>query len=98
MNDLVYRLRLILGGVLAGDGVTDDTAAIQLAISDGGRCGANCGGSTVYPATVYFPSGTYIISSSIIMYYNTEMLGNVRPLYRPEILRCSLTRFSLQSP
>lgn len=61
-----------------GDGVTDDTAAIQRAMTDGGRCGANCGGSTIYPATLYFPSGTYIISSSIIMYYNTEMLGNVR--------------------
>ena len=63
----------------SGDGITDDTAAIQRAMVDGGRCGANCGGSTIHPATLYFPSGTYIISSSIIMYYNTEMLGNVSP-------------------
>lgn len=67
-----------------GDGVTDDTAAIQLAISDGGRCGANCGSSTIYPATVYFPSGTYLVSSSITQYFNTEMLGN--PLDLPTIL------------
>lgn len=60
-----------------GDGVTDDTAAIQKAMTDGGRCGANCGASTIHPATLYFPSGSYLISSSIIMYYNTEMLGNV---------------------
>ncbi|KAK1145845.1 hypothetical protein N8T08_003791 [Aspergillus melleus] len=59
-----------------GDGVTDDTAAINLAISDGGRCGADCGSSTIYPAFVYFPPGTYLVSSSIIQYYNTEFFGN----------------------
>lgn len=40
--------------------VTDDTAAINAAISDGNRCGfgGTCrGGSTVTPANVYFPSG-----------------------------------------
>jgi hypothetical protein len=59
-----------------GDGVTDDTAAIQLAISDGGRCGANCGSSTIYPETVYFPASTYLVSSSITQYFNTELIGN----------------------
>ncbi|KAF3911260.1 hypothetical protein AA313_de0203350 [Arthrobotrys entomopaga] len=59
-----------------GDGATDDTDAINLAISDGNRCGENCGSSTVKPALVYFPSGTYIISSPIIQYYNTQLVGN----------------------
>lgn len=67
-----------------GDGVTDDTAAINLAMTDGGRCGAGCPSSTKYPATIYFPSGTYLISTPIIQYYNTEMLGN--PLDRPKLL------------
>lgn len=42
-----------------GDGVTDDTFAINLAISSGNRCGFDgaCGGSTITPATVYFPAG-----------------------------------------
>jgi hypothetical protein len=60
-----------------GDGVTDDTAAINLAISSGGRCGANCGSSTVVPAVVFFPPGTYLVSGEIIMYYNTQLLGDV---------------------
>ena len=70
-----------------GDGSTDDTAAIQLAISSGGRCGANCNSSTIYPATVYFPSGTYLVSGSITQYYNTELLGN--PLALPTIVASS---------
>ncbi|KAJ5130998.1 Peptidoglycan-binding Lysin subgroup, partial [Penicillium bovifimosum] len=70
-----------------GDGVTDDTAAINLAVSDGGRCGAVCGSSTIYPAFVYFPPGTYLVSSPIIQYFNTEFFGN--PLDYPTILAAS---------
>ncbi|PWY72268.1 pectin lyase-like protein [Aspergillus heteromorphus CBS 117.55] len=70
-----------------GDGVSDDTAAINAAISDGGRCGQGCGSSTIYPAFVYFPSGTYLVSSSIIQYYNTEFYGN--PFDYPTILAAS---------
>jgi glucan 1,3-beta-glucosidase len=60
----------------AGDGITDDTAAINLAISSGGRCGPGCASSSTTPAIVYFPQGTYIISSSIIDYYYTQLVGN----------------------
>ncbi|KAJ5387333.1 hypothetical protein N7509_009874 [Penicillium cosmopolitanum] len=48
-----------------GDGVTDDTAAINKAIADGNRCGADCGSSTIYPAVVFFRR-----------YYNTQFLGD----------------------
>ncbi|KAL6401099.1 putative glucan 1,3-beta-glucosidase [Ilyonectria robusta] len=68
-----------------GDGKADDTDAINKAISSGGRCGGGtCTGSTIYPATVYFPPGTYKVSSSIIQYYNTEIIGN--PLDLPTII------------
>ncbi|XP_014555283.1 carbohydrate-binding module family 50 protein [Bipolaris victoriae FI3] len=70
-----------------GDGVTDDTAAINRAISDGNRCGANCGSSTIHPAVVFFPAGTYLVSSSIIQYYNTQLLGD--PIDVPTILAAS---------
>ncbi|KAI1278523.1 exo-1,3-beta-D-glucanase [Xylaria sp. FL0933] len=63
-----------------GDGITDDTAAINSAIKDQGRCGSNCGSSTVKPAIVYFPSGTFLVSSPIIAYYNTQMIGNALSL------------------
>lgn len=43
-----------------GDGVTDDTAAIQQAIAAGNRCGRGCASSTTTPAVVYFPAGTQI--------------------------------------
>ena len=58
-----------------GDGVTDDTAAIQRAVTQGNRCGPSaCESSTNTPAIVYFPHGTYLISSSIIDYYYTQVL------------------------
>lgn len=60
-----------------GDGSTDDTAAIQAAISDGGRTGpASNETSTKTPAVVYFPAGTYVISAPIIDYYFTQLIGN----------------------
>ncbi len=52
-----------------GDGVTDDTAAINSAaahMSGRGspiRCDSKCGSTTVLGAVVYFPPGTYLISS-----------------------------------
>ncbi|KAI9711971.1 MAG: hypothetical protein M1820_001679 [Bogoriella megaspora] len=60
-----------------GDGSTDDTAAINLAIKSGGRCAPGvCGSSTTTPATVYFPCGTYVVSASIVDYYYTNLIGN----------------------
>jgi glucan 1,3-beta-glucosidase len=57
-----------------GDGRTDDTAAIQRAITEGNRCTPGfCESSTITPALVYFPGGTYVISSSIIDYYYTQV-------------------------
>lgn len=57
-----------------GDGLTDDTAAIQRAISDGNRCVPGlCQSTTRTPAVVYFPGGTYLISASIIDYYYTQV-------------------------
>lgn len=41
-----------------GDGLHDDSAAINAAIQAGNRCGQGCQGSSVTPALVYFPSGT----------------------------------------
>lgn len=59
-----------------GDGVTDDTAAINKAASDGNRCGSSCGSSTTLGALVYFPPGRYLVSSPIIQYYYTQFVGD----------------------
>ncbi|KAI6082984.1 glycoside hydrolase family 55 protein [Hypoxylon rubiginosum] len=60
-----------------GDGTTDDTAAINKAISDGSRCApGSCSSSSTTNAVVYFPAGTYLVSSSIIDYYATILVGN----------------------
>ncbi|KAL6234521.1 hypothetical protein BDW75DRAFT_241027 [Aspergillus navahoensis] len=86
-QDAVFVATRSLGSYCARGGPTDDTVAINKAISDGGRCGANCGSSTIYPAVVYFPPGTYLVSSSIIQYYNTQFLGD--PVTVPTILAAS---------
>jgi len=59
-----------------GDGSTDDTVAINNAITAGNRCGSGCDSSTVTPALVYFPPGTYLVSSRIIQYYYTQLVGD----------------------
>lgn len=65
--------------------MTDDTAAINRAISDGGRFGPTSGqSSTNTAAVVYIPPGTYLITSSIIDYYFTQIIGN--PNCMPTIL------------
>ena len=61
---------------LLGDGTTDDTDAINSAISSGSRCGDGCNSSTVTPAIIYFPPGTYLVSSPIIQYYYTQFIGD----------------------
>ncbi|KAF2215448.1 glycoside hydrolase family 55 protein [Cercospora zeae-maydis SCOH1-5] len=69
-----------------GDGVTDDTRAINNAISSGNRCAPGaCGSSTTTPAVVYFPTGVYMVNASIIDYYYTQMIGNPKPGCMPTI-------------
>ncbi|KAH7925008.1 glycoside hydrolase family 55 protein [Leucogyrophana mollusca] len=70
-----------------GDGVTDDTSAINAAMSAGARCGeGTCGSSTLTPAIVYFPSGKYLVSSAINTYYYTQLIGDAK---RPPTLLAS---------
>ncbi|OTA67732.1 glycoside hydrolase family 55 protein [Hypoxylon sp. EC38] len=66
-----------------GDGVTDDTAAINAAVSAGSRCGLECGSNTISGALVYFPAGTYMISTPIIQLYYTQFVGD--PTSRPKL-------------
>ncbi|KJA27068.1 glycoside hydrolase family 55 protein [Hypholoma sublateritium FD-334 SS-4] len=62
-----------------GDGVTDDTAAINAAITAGSRCGGgSCASSTLTPAVIFFPSGTYVVSAPIIAYYYSQLIGDAR--------------------
>ncbi|KAH9988425.1 pectate lyase superfamily protein-domain-containing protein [Xylariaceae sp. FL0662B] len=65
-----------------GDGTTDDTAAITAAMNQpDDRCLQGCASTTTTPAIVYFPAGTYMISSSIVPPYFTQMIGD--PTDRP---------------
>ncbi|OJA12371.1 hypothetical protein AZE42_04340 [Rhizopogon vesiculosus] len=48
-------------------------------MSSGGRCGGgSCESSTITPAIVYFPAGTYLVSSAIQTYYYTQMIGDAK--------------------
>jgi glucan 1,3-beta-glucosidase len=69
-------INILTHASFSGNGVTDDTAAINAAINAGGRCGQGCNSTTTTPAVVYFPAGTYLLSSSIIDQYYTQLIGN----------------------
>jgi glucan 1,3-beta-glucosidase len=65
-----------------GDGVTDDTAAINRAAAafsssnlDTLRCGADGGFTSTLGAVIYFPEGIYLISTPIMQYYYTQFVG-----------------------
>ncbi|RDA83617.1 hypothetical protein CP532_6918, partial [Ophiocordyceps camponoti-leonardi (nom. inval.)] len=76
-NDMSYRVfRNVRDYGATGDGHTDDTAAINRAITEGGRCGQHCDSNTITPAIVYFPPGTYIVTKPIIPYYYTQLIGD----------------------
>lgn len=62
--------------ISSGDGVTDDTVAINNAISDGNRCGLGCDSSTTTPAIIYFPPGKYAVSAPIVQFYYTQFIGD----------------------
>ncbi|KAG8417066.1 hypothetical protein J3459_012773, partial [Metarhizium acridum] len=57
-------------------GARDSTKAIQQAIDDGKSCGAGCNGATTKNAMVHFPPGRYLVSSSIAVYFSTQMIGD----------------------
>ncbi|KAH8885881.1 pectin lyase-like protein [Thozetella sp. PMI_491] len=76
VSDSAYKVwRNIKDCGAVGDGVTDNTAAINRAIADGNRCGLGCGSSSTLFAVVYFPPGTYLVSSSIIQYFMTQFVS-----------------------
>jgi glucan 1,3-beta-glucosidase len=70
-----------------GDGVTDDTAAINAAIADQNRCGLGCASSTKAPGIIFFPSGTYLVTAPIIPFYLTQLVGDAKN--KPTLLAAS---------
>ncbi|KAK8044972.1 exo-1-3-beta-D-glucanase [Apiospora rasikravindrae] len=75
---LVYRdvTDPMFAGGAKGDGVTDDTAAINAAIKHGGNCGSGCLSSSIKGTLIYFPPGTYLVSSPIQAYYYSQLVGH----------------------
>ncbi|KAK6344349.1 hypothetical protein TWF696_007988 [Orbilia brochopaga] len=66
------------------DGKTDCTEAINNAMKAGKRCGEKCNGSTTKQAIIYFPPGKYLISSTIEIFFGTQMIGDA--VDRPTII------------
>eukprot|EP01052_Picozoa_sp_SAG31_P000370 SAG31_NODE_11_length_38734_cov_21.263854_20_plen_123_part_00 len=64
-----------------GDGVTDDTDAINRALSEGRDVAAKL---TTQPAVVYLPPGKYAVSKTLQMAFYTFIHGN--PLCPPTVL------------
>ncbi|KAL0934896.1 LysM domain-containing protein [Colletotrichum truncatum] len=84
-DDPSYKVfRNVMDYGAKGDGVTDDTAAIQRAMDDGRRCGKGCNGSTVKNAIVYLPPGRYLVSRSIPVIFGTQLIGDA--VDRPTII------------
>jgi hypothetical protein len=86
-DDKSYKIfRNVKDFGVKGDGVTDDTDALNALIADGNRCGEGCDSTTTTPAIIYFPAGTYLVSKPIIQYYYSQFIGD--PLSLP-ILKAS---------
>ncbi|KFY05268.1 hypothetical protein O988_00131 [Pseudogymnoascus sp. VKM F-3808] len=68
-------------------GTTDASEAINAAVSDGDRCGEECGNTFKQGAIIYFPPGTYRICTPIIQLYYTQFIGDA--LNPPTIQGCS---------
>ncbi|KAF2423797.1 pectin lyase-like protein [Tothia fuscella] len=60
----------------AGDGSTDDTENLNACIQAAGRCLKGCDSTTVKPAIIYFPPGTYMVSKPIVQPYYTQFIGD----------------------
>lgn len=81
----VFRNVMDYGAV--GDGVADDTIAINRTMNEGRRCAEGCNGSTIKNAIIYFPPGKYKISSTIEMPFGTQVIGDVS--FFPSVLSTS---------
>ncbi|KAL9576360.1 MAG: hypothetical protein Q9212_007166 [Teloschistes hypoglaucus] len=69
----------------AGDGKTDDTAALQMAINSDGNGGNRYKNEvTTRPAQVFVPGGTYILTRKLDMRLNTIVVGdpNDMPIFK----------------
>ena len=76
-----YRDASAYGAV--GDGVSDDTAALQAALYSA-RGGESGSGASKQPAIVYLPPGDYLVRDTLVLWLWTALRGHAR--CRPRIL------------